>query len=107
MAARKARPPLDTGKRPATPLMVPFTAYQELVRELATMKREGFMPAAPLGEAASPVQLPQAIEAAIVALGVDRTTERQLRATAWELKRAGQDDEQIAQKITAGEPADL
>lgn len=83
--------------------MVPFAAYQELVRELAAMKREGFVPSPPAGDAPAVAQLGQPIEAAILALGVDPQTERQLRKTAWELKRAGQDDEEIAQHITAGE----
>jgi hypothetical protein len=86
---------------------VPFAAYQELVRELASMKREGFVPSGPSGEPAKPVELPQTIEAAILALGVDPQTERQLRKTAWELKRAGVEDDDIAQKITDGEPAEL
>ena len=87
--------------------MVPFAAYQELVRELTSMKREGFVPSAVAGEPAIPVQLPTVIEAAILALGVDPATERHLRKTAWELKRAGTDDGEIAEKITTGEPAEL
>jgi nucleotide-binding universal stress UspA family protein len=87
--------------------MVPFSAYQELVKELAAMKRDGFVPSAPLGEAPKAPELATEIEAAILALGVDPQTERQLRKTAWELKRAGIPDDEIAQKITEGEPADL
>lgn len=87
--------------------MVPFRLYHELVKELAALKREGFVPTGPTGEAPPPPSLPKEIEAAIQGLGVDPQTERQLRKTAWELKRTDLDDAEIAQRITDGEPVEL
>src|SRR5439155_17873898 len=77
-------------------LMVPFAAYQELVHELVALKRDGFTPT-PTGEAPMPAPgLAPEIEAAITDLGLEPATERQVRKHAWDLKRAGQQDEAIA-----------
>lgn len=71
------------------------------------MKREGFSAPQPSGDAPSAPNLSTEIEAAILALGVDPQTERQLRKTAWEFRRAGISDDEIAQKISDGEPVEL
>lgn len=107
MAGRKGRPTLGAEQGTDAPIMVPFAAYHELVRELAAMKREGFQVSAPAGEPAPMPGLSPEIEVAILALGVDPQTERQLRKTAWELRRAEVPDSEIAQRITDGEPVQL
>lgn len=87
---------------------MPFSAYHELVMELARMKREGFRAPEREPETAPPVaHLPVEIESAIQNLGVDPQTERHLRKMAWELRRAEVPDDEIAQRITTGEEVAL
>src|SRR2546430_9483018 len=89
------------------PLMVPFAAYQELVHELVALKRDGFTPTLTSEAPVAAPSLPAVIEAAITDLGLEPATERQVRKHAWELKRAGQEDEHIVQRITEGEEVAL
>jgi hypothetical protein len=87
--------------------MVPFAAYHELVKELAQMKREGFVPTGPTSEPAPQPALPPVVQQAIIDLHVDASTERHLTRQAWELVRAGVDEKDIAAKITEGEEVPL
>ena len=76
--------------------------------ELARLKREGFTSEHVSRETApEPAQLPGTIEAALVALGLEPQTERTLRKTAWELKRAGVPDDEIAERLERGEEVRL
>lgn len=87
---------------------MPFAAYHELVMELARLKREGFSaPSVSRETPPEPAELGVTIEAALVSLGLEPGTERQVRKTAWELRRAGLSDDEIADRITQGEPVDL
>lgn len=87
---------------------MPFAAYHELVMELARLKREGFS-SGPVSRETPPEVpgLAPGIEAEILALGVEPQTERHLRKMAWELRRAGVSDEEIAERIKTGEPVEL
>ena len=108
LASRRSRQTELAPKQDArAPLMVPFAAYQELVHELVALKRDGFTPT-PTGEAPMPAPgLAPEIEAAITDLGLEPATERQVRKHAWDLKRAGLEDDAIAKRITDGEEAAL
>lgn len=78
--------------------------YHELVREMMGMKREGFVPRETVNEPISAPELPAAVQQAIAQVSSPGTgTWRQLNKYAWEAKRAGIEDGQIAADILAGE----
>lgn len=88
--------------------MIPFSAYQALVTELAALKRDGFVRPDQLPPAPEAPQLPAVVQQAIAGIADgDPTMTARLVGVAWNLKRQGTDDEVIAQKITDGEPAEL
>lgn len=88
--------------------MVPFAAYERLVNQLAALKRDGWVPPEVYEQPSSKgMDLPAAIEQAIVTLGVDAQTERHLRGEAWQMIRAKVDEAEIVQRITEGESVEL
>lgn len=84
--------------------------YHELVKELAAMKRDGFVPGLP--DQPSPVapELPKAVAEAIAEVvesaGYDTDLERTLVARAWAQIRYGVDESAIAEAIRTGEPVE-
>jgi len=91
----------------AIALWVPFAAYQELVRDLVALRRDGFVPRDEVVPPTLVPDLPTAVTAAITALGVDPQTARGLREEARALLRAGTPEDQVARRITDGEEVEL
>lgn len=87
--------------------MVPFSAYQELVKELANLKREGFVPSQAVEAPQQLPDLPGPVRKAIHDLAVEAPVERHLVKQAWEMLKAGEAEEIVAQKITDGEEVAL
>ena len=83
--------------------------YDSLVREVMAMKRDGFLPA--IGGDLTPRPEPELEPEIVKAITdvVDQTDgesdlERHLTEQAWRLKRSGLGVEDIAQRISDGEP---
>lgn len=117
MATRRAAKRLDAEQRADAAVkepMVPWPVYQSLqdkyealVKEIVAMKRDGFVP---VESHVAPKPVPDVapvIRKAITELGVDDTTERHLVKQAWEMIRGGMEPEEIALRITAGDPVEF
>ena len=86
---------------------MPFAAYQELVRDLVALRRDGFVPCDEVVPPTVMPDLPTTVTAAITALGVEPQTARALREEARALLRAGTPEDEVARRITEGEEVEL
>ena len=88
-----------------------LTKYHDLVKELASLKREGFIPQPAEPAASTPASLPvevsEAIQEMVEAAGWDTDLERTLIATAWAQLRHNVNERDVADAIRTGEPLDV
>lgn len=95
--------------KPKPEPMVPFSAYQALVSELVSLKRDGLVRPDQLPPAPEIPLLPDIIQQAIASIAgpEDQALRDHLIGQAWNLKRQGLEDSDVAQRIADGEPAEL
>lgn len=87
--------------------MVPFSAYHQLVLELAALKRDGFSAGLSMPAPVAPPELPKAVIAAMNELGAQGSWRAHLTKQAWDMIAEGLDEGEIAARLLRGEPAEL
>ena len=88
--------------------MVPFSAYQDLVRELASLKRDGFVKPDEYPQTVPVTDpLPAPVRKALTDLALVPETERVLTREALNMLAAGMSPEDVAARISQGEEAEL